>query len=194
MFKLLKNKKGVSKMLEMLMITPIAIYIILFSLFKIINFINFNSLNEETQDYTRSIITCENLESALNVLAEKNYNSKTEIVKIEITNSYSDDESKVELNFGSTTTTSLFKTFINPDGKSFNIANYNLTNIDFKEIQNNWKIGNIITVYTFHDYYKSTFGKMGDVFVVNVNGKKENISFGIETSLTTSSKQVIANE
>ena len=190
--KLLKNKKGVSHLVETLILAPFAVYIILFSLFKIVNFLNYNSLNSETQNYTREIITCNSLTSALDKLAELNENSETEIARIELINSYSDDDFKAVLNFGSSNTTSNFKSYIS-DGK-FNIEKYSAVNFDYKSIENSWKIGYIISIYTFHDYAKSTFGKLDDFSVVTINGKKEKLNFGVETTLTAYSKQVISNQ
>ena len=191
--KLLKNKKGASRFIEMLMITPFAIYIILFSLFKLVNFLNYNALNNETQRYTREIITCTSLSNALNSLAELNQGSDTQIARIEIINAYSNADTKVELNFGSAQTGSKFKQYIKQDG-TFDLIQYNNNNFDYKFIEKSWQIGSIIAVYTFHDYAESTFGKLNDFAVVTVNGKKEKLSFGIETTLTAYSKQVISNQ
>ena len=190
--KLLKNKKGASHLVETLILAPFAIYIILFSLFKIVNFLNYNSLNSETQNYTREIITCDSLSSALNKLAKMNKNSETEILRIEIENSYSNQEFKTELVFGTLQTGSTFKQYIKDD--SFNLSMYKMNNIDYSAIEKNWNIGYIISVYTYHDYAKSTFGRLDDVSVITINGKKEKLSFGIETTLTAYSKQVISNQ
>lgn len=198
MIKLIKNKQGASKFFEFLMLFPFCLYIVLLSLYKIIGMIAYDNLVDYSFKITRETIVERDFENALNEMAKIAYNSPNfQILEIKVT--LSDETYPKTITFSKTGSSGSFVSYciINNNEIEFDVANFKKSVEAYKEIDDMWRIGNIIHISTYQDLSTNLFKEMTTVSLpVPENGvwTRKNITLGLPTEVYATIKLPISNE
>ena len=199
---LFKNKKGASKMIEMLIITPIALFIVLLSLYKILGMIVSDQMNSFNQEVTRSAIVASNFDDAMILTYNKmqeNTSYKLSYVKIYYVQGVgvNQEMQSITLNFSlGDTSTQNFNSYFSTDGvkTSFNSKKIQEQNRElYDKLQYYWQMSNLFEVGLYNDLTQNIYANITKVSIM-VDGERKTFSFGLDSTIRTSNVQVISCE
>lgn len=195
--KFFKDKRGVSKFLEMLLIFPLLLYIFFYSYYELLAFTVNGAMQDSVNVLTREIISEKSLDNALHktakMVANERINKNYQINRMVI---YSTKNSNVSyiIDFGDN-----FNRYVDLSSKTFNITNYrednNIPLSTWNTYNENWKIGNDIELVIKNDLRNNVMKNMMTFRIWDFE-KKEfvNLTFNINTIAISNSRRVISNE
>lgn len=199
MKRLLKNKSGASKMIEMLIILPIAVFITLLSVYKLVGMIVTNQMNDFNRELTREAIVARNFDDSMDLIygkMQERPDYKVAYIKIYY---YPDMSDATLQNLNITFSTiensnqSFEAMFQGEDGNNkFNAKQFELNNRSlYNALQTQWKMSNLLEIGLYNDLTQNIYSKVSKVSIM-VNGERKEFSFMLTSVLRTSNTQVIS--